>query len=96
MTEAGQSGPTKMKAAITITEMTLSESVRIDVGDAELEAALGVDLEPLSFAGGAEATVEANAQFAFDLLFGIDPNSPVTSVPISRSSWATATGSALN
>ena len=96
ITEAGQSGPTKMKAAISITGMQLDESVRVDVTGDDLEAALGVDLGPLSFEVGAEARVQANANFAFDLAFGIDPDTPVGEVPNFELYVGDGSGFALN
>ena len=96
ITEAGQSGPTKMKAAISITGMQLDESVRVDVTGDDLEAALSVDLGPLSFEGGAEARVQANANFAFDLAFGIDPDTPVGEVPNFELYVGDGSGFALN
>ena len=76
--------------------MMLDESVRIDVTDQDLKAALGVDLGPLSFEGGAEARVQANASFAFDLAFGIDPDTPVGQAPNFELYVGDGSGFALN
>ena len=70
--EAGETGPTKMKVAIAATNLNITRTERVDVTDADLAEALGFDLGPLSFAAGADATVDATANLALDLAFGID------------------------